>query len=178
MTAVRARQSHPQPQQKGIDMLAENRKTAAKAAPAVANAILPYLFFNGRCEEAVMFYKQALGGEIEMLMRWKDNPDLPKDGCAPGMQVDPEQIMHASLKVGDAVLMASDGMPQEKSAFQGFSISLTARSDAECDRWFAALAEGGQVQMPLGKTFFAQRFGAVADKFGVSWMIIVPPAQG
>lgn len=159
-------------------MLAENRKTATKAAPAVANAILPYLFFNGRCEEAVMFYKQALGGEIEMLMRWKDNPDLPKDGCAPGMQVDPEQIMHASLKVGDAVLMASDGMPQEKSAFQGFSISLTARSDAECDRWFAALAEGGQVQMPLGKTFFAQRFGAVADRFGVSWMIIVPPAQG
>ncbi len=159
-------------------MLAENRKAAAKTAPAATNAILPYLFFNGRCEEAVNFYKKALGGEIEMLMRWKDNLDLPKDGCAPGMPVDPQKIMHATLKVGDAILMASDGMPQEKSAFQGFSISLTARSDAECDRWFAALAEGGQVQMPLGKTFFAQRFGAVADRFGVSWMIVVPPAQG
>ena len=157
-------------------MLAETQKT--KAAPAVANAILPYLFFNGRCEEAVTFYKKALGGEIEMLMRWKDNPDMPKEGCAPGMQFDPQKIMHATLKVGDAILMASDGMPQEKSGFQGFSVSLTARNVAECDRWFAALAEGGQVQMPLGKTFFAPRFGAVADKFGVSWMIIVPPAQG
>lgn len=156
-------------------MLAEKQKT--KAAPAVTNAILPYLFFNGRCEEAVTFYKKALGGEIEMLMRWKDNPDMPSDGCAPGMTFDPEKIMHASLKVGDAVLMASDGMPQEKSGFQGFSVSLTARNDAECDRWFNALAEGGQVEMPLGKTFFAQRFGALADKFGVSWMIIVPPAQ-
>ncbi|MFO0987727.1 MAG: VOC family protein [Alphaproteobacteria bacterium] len=155
-------------------MLAENRKTAANAA---TNAILPYLFFNGRCEEAVNFYKKALGGEIEMLMRWKDNPDLPKDGCAPGMPFDPQKIMHATLKVGDAILMASDGMPQEKSGFQGFSVSLTARNDGECDRWFNALAEGGQVQMPLGKTFFAQRFGAVADRFGVSWMIIVPPSQ-
>ena len=158
-------------------MLQEKSKLAAKAAPAVANAILPYLFFNGRCEEAVNFYKKALGGEIEMLMRWKDNPDMPSEGCSPGMKIDPEQIMHATLKVGDAILMASDGMPQEKSGFQGFSISLTARNDAECDRWFNALAEGGQVQMPLGKTFFAQRFGAVADRFGVSWMIIVPPAQ-
>jgi PhnB protein len=158
-------------------MLAEKEKTAAKAAPAAAITILPYLFFNGRCEEAMNFYKKALGGEIEMIMRWKDNPDMPSDGCAPGMKIDPEQIMHASLKLGDAILMASDGMPQEKSGFQGFSVSLTARTDAECDRWFNALAEGGQVQMPLGKTFFAQRFGAVADKFGVSWMIIVPPAQ-
>jgi uncharacterized glyoxalase superfamily protein PhnB len=98
-------------------MLAEKQK--AKPAPAVTNAILPYLFFNGRCEEAVNFYKRALGGEIEMLMRWKDNPDMPKEGCAPGMTFDPEKIMHASLKVGDAILMASDGMPQEKSGFQG-----------------------------------------------------------
>jgi PhnB protein len=158
-------------------MLQEKTKTAAQSAPAVANAILPYLFFNGRCEEAMNFYKKALGGEIEMIMRWKDNPDMASDGCAPGMQFDPEKIMHASLKIGDAILMASDGMPQEKSGFQGFSVSLTARTDAECDRWFNALADGGQVQMPLGKTFFAQRFGAVADKFGVSWMIIVPPAR-
>lgn len=157
-------------------MLTEKEKTAAQAAPA--NAILPYLFFNGRCEEAINFYRKALGGRVEMLMRWKDNPDMPKEGCAPGMAIDPERIMHATLTVGGAALMASDGMPQEKSGFQGFSISLTARDEAECDRWFAALAEGGQVQMPLGKTFFAPRFGAVADKFGVSWMIIVPPAQG
>ncbi len=156
-------------------MLAQKEKTAAKTAPAVT--ILPYLFFNGRCEEAVNFYKKALGGEVEMLMRWKDNPDMPSDACVGGVKLDPSKIMHASLKIGDATLMASDGMPQEKSGFQGFSVSLTARTDAECDRWFNALADGGQVQMPLGKTFFAQRFGAVADRFGVSWMIIVPPAQ-
>ncbi len=158
-------------------MLAEKEKTAAKTAPAVTNQILPYLFFNGRCEEAVNFYKKALGGEVEMLMRWKDNPDMPSDTCVGGVKLDPSKIMHASLKIGDAMLMASDGMPQEKSGFQGFSVSLTARNDAECDRWFNALADGGQVQMPLGKTFFAQRFGAVADRFGVSWMILVPPAQ-
>ncbi len=158
-------------------MLQEKARHAAKTAPAAANAIQPYLFFNGRCEEAVAFYKKALGGEIEMLLRWKDNPEAPTEACAGGMKLDPERIMHAALKVGDAVLMVSDGMPQETSGFQGFSVSLTARDEAECDRWFNALAEGGQVQMPLGKTFFAPRFGAVADRFGVSWMILVPPAQ-
>ena len=141
-----------------------------------------YLDFNGRCDEAINFYKKALGAEVQMLMRWKDNPDLnnpeaqkPTEGCASPPSGD--GIMHACLQIGDSQVMASDGMPVEKSGFQGFSLSLTARDDAECDRFFNALAQGGQVQMPLSKTFFAQRFGAVADKFGVSWMVIVPAQQ-
>jgi PhnB protein len=153
-------------------------KTKPTAAAKVTTQVQPYLFFNGRAEEAINFYKKALGAEVKMLMRWKDNPDLnnpnaPKgDGCA--MPPNGDGVMHACLQIGDSQVMASDGMPQEKSSFQGFSLSLTARDDAECDRFFKALAEGGQVQMPLSKTFFAQRFGAVADRFGVSWMVIVP----
>ncbi len=159
-------------------MLQEKTKPAAATKTAITNQIQPYLFFNGRCEEAVNFYKKALGAEVEMLLRWKDNPDAPSsEACVGGMPVDPNGVMHVSLKIGDALLMASDGMPQEKSGFQGFSISLTARDEAECDRFFNALAEGGQVQMPASKTFFAERFGCVADRFGVAWMVMVPPQQ-
>ena len=166
-------------------MLLEKDKSAAATKTVTADAattqVQPYLFFNGRCEEAIEFYKKALGAEVEMLMRWKDNPDLhnpdaqqPAAGCAAPPSGD--GIMHACLKIGESQVMASDGMPVEKSGFQGFSLSITARNAAECDRIFGALAQGGQVQMPLGKTFFAERFGAVADRFGVSWMVIVPPA--
>ena len=158
-------------------MLIEKNKPATKAATALTNQIQPYLFFDGRCEEAVNFYKKALGAELGVLMRWKDNPDAAAPECPGGTKIDPNRVMHAALKIGDAVLMASDGMPQEKSGFQGFSVSLTARNEAECDRFFNGLAEGGQVQMPLGKTFFAQRFGAVQDRFGVSWMILVPAPE-
>jgi PhnB protein len=157
-------------------------KDAAKPATApkttIATQIQPYLFFNGRCEEALAFYKKALGAEVQMLMRWKENPQPPSpEMCAGAGQIDGNRIMHACMKIGESQVMASDGMPQEKSSFQRFSLSLTARNDAECDRLFGALAEGGQVLMPLGKTFFAQRFGMVADRFGVSWMVIVPPQQ-
>jgi PhnB protein len=140
--------------------------------------VQPYLFFDGKCEEALGFYKKALDAKVEMMMRFKENPDPPKPGepgCAGPEQTAAmaEKIMHASFKVGDSLVMASDGMCQGKPSFQGVSLSLTVKTEAEADKRFAALAEGGQVQMPLGKTFFSPKFGMVADRFGVSWMVIV-----
>jgi PhnB protein len=160
-------------------MLIEKEKPVAATKTAITNVVQPYLFFNGRCDEAVAFYKKALGAKTEMLMHFKDNPDPQgaADKCPGGATINPDWVMHATLTIGESQIMVSDGMPQEKSGFQGFSLSLTARDAAECDRYFHALAEGGQVQMPLDKTFFAERFGCVADRFGVSWMIIVPPQQ-
>ena len=133
--------------------------------------VQPYLFFDGRCEEAVDFYRRALGAEVEMLMRMKDSPDPHPSGMLPPDSGD--KVMHVSFRIGDTTVMASDGKCAGKPNFQGFSLSLTARDAAEADRLFAALADGGQVQMPLGKTFFSPRFGMVADRFGVSWMVIV-----
>ena len=132
----------------------------------------PYLFFNGKCEEAIGFYKSALGAEVEMMMRFKDSPG-PHDPAMipPGTE---DKIMHASLKIGNSMIMASDGRCTGEMAFQGFAISLIANDAAEADRTFAALAKGGQEQMPLGETFFSPRFGMVADKFGVLWMVYVP----
>jgi len=132
-------------------------------------AIQPYVFFNGHCEEALEFYKKALGAEVTMLMRFKDNPDPPPPGQIPAGLDD--KVMHASLRIGDAEFMASDGMGTGKPAFAGFSLSLTARDEAQVDRFFNALAEDGQVEMPVGKTFWAQRFGMVRDKFGLGWMV-------
>ena len=133
--------------------------------------IQPYLFFDGRCEEALDFYRSALGAEVTMLMRFKDSPDPPPPGMVPpGSE---NKVMHASVRIGDAEVLASDGRCLGKPDFRGFSLTLTVKSEAEADRVFAALAEGGQVQMPLGKTFFAPRFGMVADRFGVPWMVIV-----
>jgi len=132
--------------------------------------VQPYLFFDGRCEEALTFYRKAIGAEIEMMLRFKENPDPQPGMCAPGSD---DKVMHASFRVGETVIMASDGQCGGKPSFQGFSLSITAKDEAEVDRLFGALAEGGQVQMPLGKTFFSPRFGVVADKFGVSWMVIV-----
>lgn len=133
-----------------------------------------YLFFDGRCEEALNFYKTVLGAEVQMLMRFKDNPEPggSGDGCGPGV-VDGEKVMHANFLVGETQVMASDGNATGKPSFQGFSLSLNPATEAEAQRLFTALGEGGQVQMPLTKTFFAKAFGMVADKFGVGWMIIV-----
>jgi PhnB protein len=133
--------------------------------------VQPYLFFDGRCEEAIEFYKRALGAKVEVLMRFKESPEPPQPGmCPPGSD---HKVMHASFRIGETTLMASDGRCQGKPSFQGFSLSLTAKDDAEAERLFAAVGEGGQVQMPLGKTFFSSRFGMVADRFGVSWMVVV-----
>lgn len=143
------------------------------AAPASAPAIQPYLFFRGRCEEAIEYYKSTLGAEVLMMMRFKDNPDKPEPEKVSTALDD--RIMHASLRVAGTEIMMSDGMKSGPLDFQCMSLSLTVPGEADADRLFNALAKEGTVQMPLGKTFFAQRFGAVADKFGVSWMIMVPP---
>jgi PhnB protein len=135
--------------------------------------VQPYLFFDGRCEEALDFYKSALGAKVEVMMRFKDSPEPPQPGmCKPGSE---DKIMHASFRVGDTTLMASDGRCEGKPSFQGISLSVTAKDDGEAERLFTALGTGGQVQMPLTKTFFSSRFGIVADRFGVSWMIVVMP---
>jgi len=135
--------------------------------------VQPYLFFDGRCEEAVEFYRSALGAEVTMLLRFKDSPEPPAPGMVPPGAED--KVMHTSFRIGDTTVLASDGRCLGRPSFQGFSLSLTAPDEAEAERLFAALADGGQVQQPLIKTFFSSRFGMVADRFGVSWMIIVAP---
>ncbi len=133
--------------------------------------VQPYLFFDGRCEEALEFYRGALGAEVTMLLRMKDSPEPHEPGMLPPGAGD--KVMHTSFRIGDTTLMASDGRCLGKPNFQGFSLSLIVPNEAEAERLFTALADGGQVQMPLAKTFFSPRFGMVADRFGVSWMIIV-----
>ena len=130
--------------------------------------VQPYLFFDGRCEEALEFYRTALGAEVLMLMRFKESPD--PGSCAPGSD---DKVMHSSFRIGETTVMASDGNCTGQPKFEGFSLSLTVPSEAEAERLFAALGVGGQVQMPLTKTFFSPSFGMVADRFGVSWMIHV-----
>ena len=135
------------------------------------HCVQPYLFFNDKCEAAVEFYRKALGAEVEMMMRFKESPEPPQPGMVPpGFE---NKIMHASFRIGASTLMASDGCAQGKPKFEGFSLSVNAKDEAEADRVFAALANGGEVRMPLGKTFFAKRFGMVADRFGVGWMVIL-----
>jgi PhnB protein len=132
-----------------------------------------YLFFDGRCEEALEFYQTTLGAKVTQMMRFKESPEpMPAGMCPPGSD---DKVMHASFTIGETTLMASDGRAQGKPMFQGFSLSLSVPSDAEALRLFTALGEGGKVQMPLGKTFYASSFGMVADRFGVSWMIIATP---
>jgi PhnB protein len=132
-----------------------------------------YLFFDGRCEEAIEFYKSKLGAKVEMLMRFKDSPEPAQPGMVPpGAE---NKVMHSCFRIGDTAVMASDGRCMGKPSFQGFSLSLTPPDVAEAERLFAALGDGGQVQMPLTKTFFSPRFGMVADRFGVSWMVVVAP---
>jgi PhnB protein len=131
-----------------------------------------YLFFNGRCEEAIEFYKKALGAKVEMLMRFKEAPGDQK--CSPGSE---DKIMHSSLRIGDTCVMASDGMTASAPEFKGFSLTINAKDKAEATRLFGALSDGGQVRQPLVETFFSPCFGMVADKFGVGWMVIVDRPQ-
>lgn len=139
--------------------------------------VQPYLFFNGRCEEALEFYKQALGAQVEFLMRYKESPEPTPPGMVPpGFE---NKIMHTSFRVGQSTLMASDGCSVDKPSFQGFSLSLAVADKADAERAFAALADGGQVRMPLTKTFWSPCFGMVADRFGIGWMVsVVHPDKG
>ena len=130
--------------------------------------VQPYLNFNGRCEEALQFYSKSLGAKVDMMMRFKEMPG-PQ---APGMTAPPDKILHAAFRIGDTQVLASDGYSAGKPHFEGFSLALTARDDAEAKRFFNALADGGKVNMPLTKTFFASSFGMVDDRFGVTWMVI------
>ena len=126
-----------------------------------------YLNFAGRCEEALAFYKKALGAEVTMMMRMKESPD-------PAMKAPPEmgeKIMHSAFRIGETTLMASDGMGQQKAGFNGVTLSIEVPDDAEAQRLFAALGEGGSVQMPLAKTFWTSSWGLLTDKFGVPWMV-------
>ena len=135
--------------------------------------VQPYLSFEGRCEEAIEFYKTAVGAEVEMLMRFKDHPEpRPPEMTAPG-----DKVMHAALRVGDTRLLASDGRCAGHGGFNGFSLTLSLEDDTDAARKFSALGEGGQVIMPLGKTFFASSFGMLTDRFGVTWMVLVPTVQ-
>lgn len=132
--------------------------------------VQPYLFFDGRCEEALEFYKKTLGAEVKVLLRFKDNPEPQPGMTPPGAE---NKVMHANFRIGDTEMLASDGRCLGQPKFQGFSLSLWAKTETEADQKFAALADGGQVQMPLAKTFFSPRFGMVADKFGIGWMVLV-----
>ena len=133
----------------------------------------PYLFFNGHCDEAVEFYKKSLGAEVTMLMRFKDSPEPHPPGTVPpGAE---NNVMHASFRIGDTTVMASDGCSTGQTSFQGITLSLAVANEAEAERRFAALADGGKVQMPLAKTFWSPRFGMVTDRFGVAWMVSVAP---
>ena len=129
--------------------------------------VQPYLFFDGRAEEALEFYRAKLGAQVQMMMRFKENPEPSTNPPGSG-----EKVMHASFRVGDATILASDGNCTGRPTFNGVSLALTVPTVADAERKFAALAEGGQVQMPMAQTFFAPRFGMVADRFGVSWMIV------
>lgn len=135
--------------------------------------VRPYLYFDGRCEEAIEFYRGALGAEVLMLMRFNDNPKPQEQGSAEGNTAD--KVMHATLRFGDTTIMVSDGQCVGRPDFRGFSLALTVPDADEAERLFNALADGGQVRMPPGKTFFSPRFGMLTDRFGVGWLVYVAP---
>ena len=151
-------------------------KTSASsksAATSPTTQIQPYLFFDGQCEAALEYYRRVLGAEVTQLMRFKESPEPGMCGSAGNG----DKVMHASFRVGETTVMASDGMCENRPKFEGFSLSLTLPDGQTAERVFASLADGGKVQQPLMQTFFASHFGMVADRFGVGWMIMVP-AQG
>jgi len=134
--------------------------------------VQPYLDFNGRAQEAIDFYKRAVGAEVTMLMHFKDCPE-PNAATSPANK---DKVMHAALKIGDSTVFASDGRCSGTTNFHGIALALNAKDKADAKRLFGALAEGGQVNMPLTKTFFSPAFGMLADRFGVGWMVIAPQA--
>lgn len=134
--------------------------------------IQPYLMFEGRCEEALEFYKKAAGAQVEMLMRYGESPEPTHPGLPAGSE---NKVMHSSFRIGESTIMASDGLCNGKPVFGGFSLSLNLKNEAQADESFAALSAGGSVMMPLQKTFWSPRFGMLTDRFGIHWMIHVVP---
>ena len=132
--------------------------------------IQPYLFFQGRCDEALDVYKAVFDAEVTLLLRYRESPEAPPKPLPPGWE---EKVMHAEFRIGDTTLMTSDGCGSEAPRFEGFSLSVEMPDAETARRAFDALAQGGEVQMPLGKTFFAPCFGMLTDRFGVGWMLIV-----
>jgi PhnB protein len=137
--------------------------------------VQPYLNFDGRCEEAIKFYQGAVGAEVIMLMRFKDSPEPPPPGAGPAPS--PDKVLHGAFKIGDSTVLASDGHCQGRESFKGFSLSLTVPDEAAAERVFRALGQGGQVTMPLTKTFFSPKFGMLTDRFGLGWMVYVTPSK-
>ena len=135
-----------------------------------SSTVQPYLFFGGRCEEALNYYRTAIGAQVEMVMRYSDSPEAPPPGLlAPGFE---NKVMHCSFQVGGSTIMASDGCGPGAS-FTGFSLALSLATEAEVEKAFAALADGGAVKMPLAKTFFSPLYGQLVDRFGIEWMVMV-----
>ena len=132
--------------------------------------IQPYLFFEGRAEEALEFYQKSLGAKVEAVIRYKENPEPKHNPPNSG-----DKVMHCNFRIGDTQVMASDGNCSGKPNFQGFSLTFNAKDEADAKRRFNALAEGGQVNLPLSETFFAKSFGMVADRFGLNWMVMAGP---
>lgn len=137
----------------------------------------PYLSFEGRCEEAIEFYRGAVGAEVTAFMRFKEmpaseEPQEAAEGCGPIDAANADKVLHSSFRIGDLEVLASDGMCSGQTGFQGISLALTVPGVSEAERLFNALGDGGQVQMPLTKAFFSPAFGIVADRFGVSWMLV------
>lgn len=132
----------------------------------------PYLYFNGRCEEALEFYRNAIGATTRVVSRFKDNPAL----AAPAGSED--SILHAELKIGDSTILASDGQGTGPFEFRGFSLSITASTEAEAEKLFANLSNEGSIQVPLSATPFASRFGMLRDRYGVHWIVLSPAAVG
>jgi PhnB protein len=132
--------------------------------------VQPYLFFNGRCDEALDFYKKALGAEVLSLSRFNESPGpMPEGMLPPGFE---NKVMHSAMRIGGSIVMASDGTTSDPCTFKGVELALIPDSQEEAKRWFDALSEGGQVRMPLGKSFFAESFGMVNDRFGMQWMVV------
>lgn len=134
--------------------------------------VQPYLFFEGRCEEAMEFYRKALDAKVERVMKYKEGPQ------SPDMKMPADKVMHAAFKVGDTQVLASDGNCSGRPSFQGISLTVSARDDAHAKKVFGALSEGGKVTQPLTKTFFSSNFGMLTDKFGVGWMVVAPLEGG
>jgi len=136
--------------------------------------VQPYLSFEGRAQEALDFYKSALGATVDVVMLFKDAPPEVQPHI---QERSKNKVMHASFRVGDTQIMASDGQCTGKAVFSGVFLTLNTSTPAEAEQFFAALGQGGKVTMPMNETFFAHRFGTVADKFGVTWMVLAPKAM-